>query len=63
MVCAKRTKSLMIGLGFAFAVAAAPELVRPACGAGRVISPVATPLTIAEGAWDWGALIYCAFGN
>jgi RHS repeat-associated protein len=29
-------------------------------GAGRVISPVATPLTIAEGAWDWGALIYCA---
>jgi RHS repeat-associated protein len=32
-------------------------------GAGRVVSPVATPLTVAEGAWDWGALVYCGFGD
>jgi RHS repeat-associated protein len=42
---------------------AASSLAAGLRGAGRVISPVATPLTIAEGAWDWGALIYCAFGN
>jgi len=29
-------------------------------GAGRVASKIATPITIAEGFWDWGVIIYCA---
>jgi RHS repeat-associated protein len=28
---------------------------------GRAVSKVATPLTLAEGAWDWGVLITCGF--
>jgi RHS repeat-associated protein len=30
-------------------------------GIGKAVGRVATPLTLAEGAWDWGALGYCAF--
>jgi hypothetical protein len=29
-------------------------------GAARVASKIATPITIAEGFWDWGVIIYCA---
>jgi hypothetical protein len=42
---------------------AAEEIASGLRSAGRVISPVATPLTLGEGAWDWGALVYCAFGD
>jgi hypothetical protein len=43
--------------------AAARNFARGLRGTGRVVSRVATPLTIAEGLYDIGVLGYCAFAD
>jgi hypothetical protein len=52
------------GLRQAFPTSGAADAVADALRlaklGGRAVSRIATPLTIAEGAYDWGALAYCA---
>jgi hypothetical protein len=40
---------------------AAPSIARGLRAAGRLVSKVATPLTIIEGFYDWGVIGWCGF--
>jgi len=61
MVCAKSTMTLMIGVGFAFALTAAPELGRPAWGQAGPSGPtlvVTDQSVVASGMTPGGAVIW-----